>query len=74
MLNKDIKKENIEVKENYYYVDEFLEIRQLVKKNISFKEYFRAFKLSKSYFVLNTRDLRPIIYKFFYAIGNRLFK
>lgn len=72
VCNEDLKNETKEVKNNYYFTDEMLEIKQLLSKNISIKEWNKARKSSKISFLINKHDFVPLLYKFVYAFCRRI--
>ena len=62
----------IKVKEDYYFQDEVRELKNLLCHNITLKEYIKTLKISKSFLVLNKKDLKPVFFKFIYAILRRI--
>ena len=72
ILGIDTKKEKKYLNKEFYFVDEKLEVRQLLKKNIGLKEWIIAKKKSSSYFVKNKKDIKPYIWKYIYAILRRI--
>ena len=74
VTSNDISKENISVKKEFYFQDEIRELKHLLHKNISFKEYFKSLKNTNIFLVLNIKDITPVIYKFIYANLRRIRK
>ena len=74
VLNKDISKKVKQVNNSFYFNVELIEIKHLTHHNISFKTWYQDMKRTNISLFYNKNDVRPYIYKFFYAIGNRLFK
>ena len=73
-LNKDVSNENTLVDKEYYFQSEFFDIKHVKDKNLSLKEFINFFLKSKVHLFFNKKDLKPMVYKFFYAIFKRINK
>ena len=71
-INKEISLEKTEVNYEFYFTDEVLELKQLISKNINFKEWNKARKESKISFLFNKNDKKPLLYKSLYAVLRRI--
>ncbi len=62
------KKNDLKCNDNVYFRDEFCELKNLVKRNISFKEWYLSRKKAKVCYVYNSKDLKPFIWKMVYSL------
>ncbi len=59
-LNKKFEEKKLISKE-YYFRDEVLELKQLMKKNISILSFLKSLYISKCSFIFSFRDFRPFL-------------
>ena len=69
---KDISKEMTTIKNKYYFQDEVLDLKLLLHKQMSIKEYIKSFNKASVHLILNKNDIKSLIYKFLYAIMKRI--
>ena len=73
-LEIDISDEKISVSENFDYIDENLERKQLLHRNITIIEFLKTRKKAKARLFSYKNDFRVDFYKFIYAIKKRIMK
>ena len=75
LINKQNKiNENTKITDEYYFQDEVSDLKLLIHSKKGFLKYIKSFKITKSYFILSSNDMNPILYKFVYAILKRVNK
>lgn len=71
-LGEDIARERQAISESFSFIDERLEAKQLLDKNISLREYFRTKLAARARLLHYKKDIRPSIYKYAYAIRRKI--
>ena len=73
-LGENIEGEKLKISAPFSFVDERLEMKQLLDKNISFKEYIKTKRGAKAKLLHFKKDIKPSIYKYLYIVKRRVIR